>query len=49
MKLHSVGWFCVVCWHAVITLSGLYCTEHQEDEKGSERSEGRVQTESKGE
>lgn len=49
MKLHSVGWFCVVCWHTVITLSGLYCTEHPEDEKGSERSEGRVQMESKGE
>ena len=30
MKLHSVGWFCVICWQAVITLSGLYCSVHSE-------------------
>lgn len=37
MKLHSVGWFCVICREAVITLSGLYCSLHSEMKPGEER------------
>lgn len=39
MKLHYVGWLCVICRQAVITLSGLYCTVHSEmkrEERGEE-------------
>lgn len=43
MKLHSVGWFCVICRQAVITLSGLYCTAHSEmkrEERGVKAESG---------
>lgn len=46
MKLHSVGWFCAICWQAVITLSGFYFTvpsEMKREERGVEAESGRSQ------
>lgn len=45
MKLHSVGWFSVICRQAVITLSGLYCSVPSEMKREErEREEWRQRT-----